>query len=136
MAKNTMLKSNTLSSSFQKIFNKAKQHTSLSTDAIRLRVKKRNLVSTLSKSKIPILTTNQTDDAIHDHQRNLINEFKLILRETKNNNRNNNALNDDSIIHTFPLKVNTKQILVSNKTNVEFVTNEYILYNNLLLFSR
>ncbi|CAF1201567.1 unnamed protein product [Adineta steineri] len=81
------------------------QHYSFhsSIDSIRLRVKNKNLISTLSKSNIPQRSIDHVDDEIQIHQMNLVNEFKSLLEQTKNIHINNNALDDDLSINTSPI---------------------------------
>ncbi|CAF1201585.1 unnamed protein product [Adineta steineri] len=81
------------------------QHYSFhpSIDSIRLRVKNKNLISTLSKSNIPRISIDHIDDKIQTHQMNLVNEFKSLLEQTKNIHINNNAFDDDLSINRSPI---------------------------------
>ncbi|CAF3377705.1 unnamed protein product [Rotaria socialis] len=84
-----IFKSNPLPSSFQKILN---QHVSHPIESVRLRVKNKNLISNLSQSSI-----YHVDDSIKCRHRNLINEFKSILQQTKSIHTNNNSFDDDNL---------------------------------------
>ncbi|CAF2252719.1 unnamed protein product [Rotaria magnacalcarata] len=84
-----IFKSKPLPSSFQKILN---QHVSHPIESVRLRVKNKNLISNLSQSSI-----YHVDDSIKYHHRNLINEFKSILQQTKNIHTNNNSFDHDNL---------------------------------------
>ncbi|CAF1025059.1 unnamed protein product [Rotaria sordida] len=116
---NSIFKSNTLPSSFEKILNSNKEYFSHSKDLIRLHVKNKNLILKLSKSKISI---DHIDDSIKYHQRNIVNEFKSILQQTKNIHFNNNAFDNDLTINiSSPLKIDTEKRLISNKSNIESI---------------
>ncbi|CAF1298545.1 unnamed protein product [Adineta steineri] len=93
------------------------QHYSFhpSIDSIRLRVKNKNLISTLSKSNIPRISIDHIDDKIQTHQMNLVNEFKSLLEQTKNIHINNNAFDDE-------LSINTS--LIPFKKNIEVRKNQ------------
>ncbi|CAF2881784.1 unnamed protein product [Rotaria sp. Silwood2] len=120
ITKNALYKSNTLPSSIEKIVNDNKQYFSYPKDLIRLRVKNKNLISTLSKSKISLSSIYHVDDSIQCHQRNIVNEFKSILQQTKNIHINNNALDDDLTTNiSSPLIFDTKEILTSNEQKIE-----------------
>ncbi|CAF3344447.1 unnamed protein product [Rotaria sp. Silwood1] len=117
---NSICQSNTLPSSFEKIVNDNKQYFFNPKDSIRLHVKNKNLISTLSKSKLSLSSIYHVDDSIACHQRNIVNEFKSILQQTKNIHMNNNAFDHDLTINISPpLKIDTKEILTSNKSNIQ-----------------
>ncbi|CAF1038594.1 unnamed protein product [Rotaria sordida] len=119
---NSIFKSNTLPSSFEKILNSNKEYFSHSKDLIRLHVKNKNLILKLSKSKISLSSIDHIDDSIKYHQRNIVNEFKSILQQTKNIHFNNNAFDNDLTINiSSPLKIDTEKRLISNKSNIESI---------------
>lgn len=97
--------------------------SSILTDSVRLHVKNKHLISTLSRHQIPQSSIYHVDDSKRCYQRNLLKEFQSISQQTKYNHGNNNVFDDkdstENISSSF--KNGKNEVLFLNKETVRYM---------------